>query len=109
MLRVCDSNFKMEKRKKANRFLPLLFELVHSASAAASCIILIATSMGHLDRYYTSAPIDCLRSFRRERRIAVFSFTNGNHSGTHLSEKRADGEWLGGGGTRSLKTPQNTR
>lgn len=51
--------------------------------------------MGLLDRYYMSAPIDCLLRSRREGRVAVFFFTNGNHFGTHLSKNRDNSEWRG--------------
>lgn len=95
------------KGKEKVCFFPLLCELVRSASTAASCIILIVTSMAHLDGYYRSAPIDCLLRSSRERRVAVFFFTNGNHFGTHLSQNRANSEWLGDKVIK--KKPQNTR
>lgn len=70
-------------------------ELVRSAAAAASCIILIVTSMGRLDGYYRSAPIDCLLRSSSERRVALFFRTNGNHFGSRLSQNRANSERLG--------------
>lgn len=85
----------LKRERKSLFFFPLLCELVRSASAAASCIILMVTSMGRLDGSYRSAPIDCLLRSSGERRVAVFFRTNGNHFGSNLSQNRANSERLG--------------